>query len=150
MLTDFDKQLLNLIQANIPLVRRPFAALAERLGVDEALVIDRLQMLKEQGYIRRIGPFFDSSRLGYVSTLVALQVEPDRLQQVAEAVNSYQGVTHNYEREGRYNLWFAVLSPDEVVQVKILDEVSRLPGVKRLLNLPALRKYKVNVQFKLE
>lgn len=150
MLSDYDKQLLNLIQGNIPFAKRPFAAIAERLNSDEDTVIERLRNLKDQGYIRRIGPFFDSARLGYVSTLVALRVQPGAVQAVAEAVNLYPGVTHNYEREGKYNLWFAVLSPDRQTQEQVLAEVASLPGVERLLNLPAIKKYKVNVQFTLE
>ncbi|MDR3565355.1 MAG: AsnC family transcriptional regulator [Negativicutes bacterium] len=150
MLSEFDKQLLNQIQGNIPFDKRPFAAVAERLGSDEDTVISRLRDLKERGFIRRIGPFFDSGRLGYVSTLVALEVAAEAVAKVAEAVNAYAGVTHNYEREGRYNLWFAVLSPDREEQEKILAEVAALPGVKQLLNLPASKKFKVNVQFTLE
>jgi siroheme decarboxylase len=149
MLSDFDKQLLNLIQGNIPFSRRPFAVIADRLGSDEDTVISRLGYLKDQGFIRRIGPFFDSARLGYVSTLVALKVEPAAVKAVAEAVNVYPGVTHNYEREGKYNLWFALLSPDRQTQEQVLAQVARLPGVERLLNLPAMKKFKVNVQFTL-
>ncbi|MDT8902331.1 AsnC family transcriptional regulator [Anaeroselena agilis] len=150
MLNDFDKRLLNIIQSDIPLVSRPFAALAERLGADEGTVIDRLRFLRDNGFIRRIGPFFDSGRLGYVSTLVALAVEPDALPAVAAAVNAYPGVTHNYEREGKYNLWFALLSPHMAAQERVLAEVAGLPGIKRLLNLPATKKFKVNVRFTLE
>lgn len=150
MLDDFDKQLLNSIQGDIPLTPRPFAAVAERLGTDEATVVDRLRRLKDGGYIRRIGPFFDSHRLGYVSTLVALAVAPEALPAVAAAVNAYPGVTHNYEREGEYNLWFALLSPDMAAQEEVLAAVARLDGVRELLNLPATRKYKVNVRFTLE
>jgi siroheme decarboxylase len=149
MLSEFDKHLLNLIQGDIPLSRRPFALIAQRLGSDEDTVIERLAFLKDQGYIRRIGPFFDSARLGYVSTLIALKVRSDAVKAVAEAVNVYPGVTHNYEREGRYNLWFALLSPDRKSQERILAEVAGLPGVERLLNLPAMKKFKVNVQFTL-
>jgi siroheme decarboxylase len=149
MLNDFDKKLLNLIQTNLPLAKHPFAIIAEQLGTDEAKVIERLQFLKAQGFIRRIGPFFDSERLGYVSTLVALRVRRDQLQAVAEAVNCYGGVTHNYEREGDFNLWFALLSPSMALQTRILAEIKRIAGVEELLNLPSTKKYKVSVQFKL-
>lgn len=150
MLNDFDKKLLNHIQRNIPFTTRPFATLAERLGTEEDIVIARLRYLKDQGYIRRIGPFFDSARLGYISTLVALEVEPALLQTVAKAINCYPGVTHNYEREGKYNLWFALLTPDDLVQQRILEDVAEMPGVKKQHNLPAIRKFKINVQFNLE
>lgn len=150
MLDDRDKELLNIVQSDIPLEPRPFAAVAGRLGTDEATVISRLKALKAGGFIRRIGPFFDSHRLGYVSTLVALAVEPAKLPAVAAAVNAYAGVTHNYEREGDYNLWFALLTPDLTAQERILAAVARLDGVRELLNLPATRKYKVNVRFTLK
>jgi len=149
LLTDFDKRLLNLIQTDLPLEKRPFATIAERLGTGETEVIERLKFLKEQGFIRRIGPFFDSGRLGYVSTLVALRVRPDRMTAVAKAVNRYSGVTHNYEREGDFNLWFALISPSISSQTKVLAEIEKFAGVEQLISLPATRKFKVSVQFKL-
>ncbi|HWQ60801.1 MAG TPA: Lrp/AsnC ligand binding domain-containing protein [Negativicutes bacterium] len=150
MLSEFDKRLLNIVQSDIPLVSRPFAAVADCLGTDEGTVIERLRFLRDNGFVRRIGPFFDSARLGYVSTLVALAVEPDRLPAVATAVNAFPGVTHNYEREGAFNLWFALLTPDMAAQEKVLADVALLPGVEDMLNLPATKKYKVNVRFTLE
>lgn len=148
-LTSFDKSLLNLLQGNLPVCSHPFAALAEELGTDEQTVLTRLQLLKQEGYLRRIGTFFNSNKLGYKGTLVALRVKPDKIETVAEAINRYPGATHNYEREGRYNLWFTLLTPCLETEKKILDEVEALPGVEDLLNLKANRKYKINVQFKL-
>ena len=149
MLTAFDKALLNIIQTDLPLASHPFGIIAERLGVDESMVIERLRQLKAEGLIRRIGPFFNSNRLGYVSTLVAVQVQKDCMEQVAEAINVYPGVTHNYEREGSFNLWFALLAPNMAEQNKVLAEVKNIAGVEKLLSLPATKKYKVSVQFTL-
>ena len=148
-LTAFDKDLLNLLQGNLPVCSHPFAKLAEELGTDEQTVLSRVQELKAEGYLRRIGTFFDSNNLGYKGTLVALKVAPDKMQTVAEAVNRYPGATHNYEREGRYNLWFTLLSPNLETEARILDEVQALNGVEDMLNLKANKKYKINVQFKL-
>lgn len=148
-LTSFDKDLLNLLQGNLPICRHPFAKMAETLGTDEETLLARLRLLKKEGYLRRIGTFFDSNRLGYGGTLVALRVQPDKIQSVAEAVNRYPGATHNYEREGRYNLWFTLLTPNAEKEKEILAEVEALPGVERLLNLKTTKKYKINVQFKL-
>ncbi|MBQ1335777.1 MAG: Lrp/AsnC family transcriptional regulator, partial [Selenomonadaceae bacterium] len=67
-LSAFDKALLNVLQGNLPLCSHPFAALAEQLGTDEDTVLDRLRTLKREGYLRRIGTFFDSNRLGYRGT----------------------------------------------------------------------------------
>ncbi len=149
MLTDFDKKLLNLIQIDLPLENRPFAILAERLGSEESVVIERLKFLKEQGFIRRIGPFFDSTKLGYIGTLVALEVEPDFIPQVAAVINADGGVTHNYERDGVLNLWFTLFSHTLKTQKETLDKISKLAGVVRMINLPATQKFKVSVQFTL-
>ena len=75
-LTSFDKSLLNLLQGNLPVCSHPFARLAEELGSDEDTVLSRLRELKRNGYLRRIGTFFNSGRLGYKGTLVALRVDP--------------------------------------------------------------------------
>ncbi|MBR2179451.1 MAG: AsnC family transcriptional regulator [Selenomonadaceae bacterium] len=146
----FDKSLLNLLQTNIPICSRPFAAMAQKLNTDEQTVINRLRELKSAGYLRRIGTFFDSNSLGYQGVLVALSVTPEKIQQVAETVNNYPGTTHNYEREGRFNLWFTLLTPNVNLEKKILSEVKSLTGVEDMLCLKSNKKYKVNVQFKLQ
>ena len=149
-LTAFDKELLNLLQGNLPVCSRPFEKLARELGTEESVVLQRVQELKQDGYLRRIGTFFDSNKLGYHGTLVALRVEPEHIPAVADAINGYPGATHNYEREGRYNLWFTLLTPSEQQEKRIIAEVSTLPGVEDVLNLKAHKKYKINVQFKLQ
>ena len=149
LLTDFDKQLLNLLQCNLPVCTLPFAHLGEMLGVSEETVLTRLKELKEEGYLRRIGTFFNSDRLGYHGTLIALCVDAEHLSAVANAVNQYVGVTHNYEREGIYNLWFTLLSPSQAAEQKILSEVTALPGVRSMMNLRANKRYKINVQINL-
>lgn len=149
MLTPFDKKLLDLLQTGLPIASRPFAALAASLGTEEDVVLHRLRALKGEGYLRRVGPFFDSQRMGYGGVLIALQVAPQEMERVATFVNRYPGVTHNYEREGKYNLWFTLLSPNDAAREAVLQEVRALPGVESMMTLVAKKKYKVNVQFRL-
>ena len=148
-LSTFDKALLNLLQSNIPVCNRPFAAMAEKLDADESFVLERVRELKAAGYLRRIGTFFNSNNLGYRGTLVALQVLPSELPQVASAINSYNEVTHNYEREGKFNLWFTLLTLNAARETSILDNIKNLRGVEDMINLKSNRKFKINVQFKL-
>ena len=148
-LTDFDKRLLNILQGNLPLCARPFSRLGEMLDTTEEHVLRRLNELKREGYLRRIGMFFNSEQLGYHGTLIALRVAEGHLADVAQAVNRYVGATHNYEREGDYNLWFTLLTPSRTAEEKILAEVAALPGVEGLMSLKANHRYKINVQFKL-
>ena len=150
MLTAFDKKLLNIIQRNLPISERPFKVLADELGTTEDEVIEHLRDLKRGGYIRRIGPFFDSDKLEYKGTLVALKVKDGCMKATAEAINRYPGATHNYQREGEYNLWFTLLTHSEAKRMQILKEIEALPGVEKLMNLVSNKKYKINVQFKLK
>ena len=146
----FDKALLNLLQGNIPICSRPFAKMAEELGADEETVIKRLRELKAAGYLRRIGTFFDSNKLGYRGALIALQVEESAMKNVAEAINKISGATHNYEREGKFNLWFTLLTSSAEQETKILAAIKSMSGVKKMLKLRSNKKYKINVQFKLK
>jgi DNA-binding Lrp family transcriptional regulator len=148
-LTAFDRALLNIIQTGLPIARRPFAIVADQLGVAESDVIERLEYLKKHDFIRRIGAFFDSEKMGYVGTLAAVKVAGDHIAAVAQAINAYPGVTHNYERTGEYNLWFTLMAPDLKSQQSILDEIAGLPDVVKLINLPAVKKFKISVQFNL-
>ena len=134
----------------MPISERPFLELAKILNTTEDHVLERLRYLKEHGYIRRIGPFFDSGKLEYKGTLVALKVKEGYMQQVAEFINRYPGATHNYEREGEYNLWFTLLTHSEEKRKQILDEIKAQEGVEKLMNLVSNKKYKINVQFKLK
>lgn len=145
----FDRALLNLLQANIPICSHPFAAMAEQLGTDEQTVINRLRELKDAGCLRRIGTFFDSDSLGYKGVLVALAVNPNAIERVANFINQCSGITHNYEREGRFNLWFTLLTPSVETENRILEKIAALDGVDDMIKLKSNKKYKVNVQFKL-
>ena len=149
-LSTFDKALLNLLQGDLPICPHPFAEMARTLGTDEDTILARLRELKAAGFLRRIGTFFDSNQLGYQGTLVALKVEPQEIDAVAQAVNRYPGATHNYEREGAYNLWFTLLTPNAEYESNILAEIRSLRGVEDMLKLKSNKKYKINVQFKLQ
>ena len=106
-----NKNLLNLIQSNFPIESRPFLKIANELDISENQVIDMIKELENDGYIKRIGGIFDSRKLGYSSTLCAIKVPFDRITEVAEIINSYNGVTHNYIRNHSYNMWFTVIAP---------------------------------------
>ena len=146
-LTATDRELLNLIQTDFPRTARPFADIGLQLGLTEAEVLKRVQALKADGLIRRIGGIFDSQKIGFASTLVALQVEEARLEEVSEAVSSHIGVTHNYERRHQFNLWFTLVAPSDEQLQQILSEVKKLPGVVALRNLPSVRFFKIGVNF---
>lgn len=149
-LTALDKKILNLLQGSLQLVPRPFQVIGDALGLTEEQVITRLQILKEAGYIRKIGAFFNSDELGYRGTLVALKVKPELMEETALFINQYPGITHNYQREGEYNLWFTLITPNECLRQDILAQIKALHGVEAMMDLSARKKYKINVQFTLK
>jgi len=144
-----DKQLLHLIQSNFPVVQRPYEAIGQQLGISEQEVLERISRLQQAGIIRRLGGLFDSRKLGYTGTLCALQVPEADIDRVAKIINSYPGITHNYLRNHRYNMWFTLLAPSEQHINEILTEIKQKTGLTELLNLPAVNIFKVRVNFNL-
>lgn len=142
-----DIKLLSMVQEGFPLVKRPFQSLGEALGINEAEVLERMERLKCDGLVRRIGPIMDLRKLGYSGVLVALQVPEDKADQVAEIVNEYEEVSHNYLRpnETGYNLWFTISAKEKRI-LETLDEIRKRTGL-RLLVLPTIRIFKIGVKF---
>lgn len=142
-----DRQLLNLVQKEVPVCAQPYQVLGDKLGISEREVIERLEKLMQQDVIRRLGGVFDSRKLGYKGTLCAIRVPADRIEEVAAVVNGYIGITHNYLRDHQYNMWFTILaqSPDKVDL--ILKEIKETTGIDDVINLPSERFFKVLVNF---
>lgn len=146
-LDDTDKLILNRIQKDFPIVARPYRKIAEELGLAEAEVFARVKKLSDSGIVRRLGANFDSRKLDYKSTLVAMKVPEDRLNEVASLVNAFKGVTHNYLRNGSFNLWFTLIAPSEELLDKALADVKAGAGIETILNLPVTKQFKIEVEF---
>jgi DNA-binding Lrp family transcriptional regulator len=142
-----DREILNIIQTRFPRVTRPFAAIGQEVGLSEEEVISRIAALKESGIVRRIGGIFASDKMGFSSTLVALKVTEDKIDDVAQAVSAYPGVTHNYERAHEFNVWFTLVTRSEEELTETLNAIMDLDGVLKLRNLPALNLFKIGVNF---
>jgi DNA-binding Lrp family transcriptional regulator len=149
---ELDRQLLNSIQADVPLVVRPFGQLAGRLGCDEAAVIKRIAALRQAGIIREISAIFDAVALGYRQALVALGVPADGLDQAGQIAASHPGVSHCYGRSGEMNLWLTLAtSPGSRLGLEASAALlARLSGATRHMVLPTLRRYKLQVRFDME
>lgn len=142
-----DRLILNEIQRNFPVCHRPFLALARRLKISEKEILQRVQRLKEVGIIRRLGASFSARAVGFTSTLCAAKVPKKKIEEFVNVVNTYPGVTHNYEREGDYNIWFTLIAPSKRRIRQILAEISAKTGIREILNLPALKIFKIAVDF---
>src|SRR3972149_2995532 len=106
-----DRRRLNLMQKDVPLVTRPFAEIGERIGMGEDEVLSRSRRLKEDGIIRQISAILVSRRLGYSSTLVAMDIPEEAIEESAGRISEHPGVSHNYKRDNPFNLWFTLTLP---------------------------------------
>ena len=147
-LDDLSRRLIERYQHNLPVCAEPWQAIAEELGCSEAEVLACLQQLAAAGVLSRAGPVFEHSRAG-ASTLVALAVPTERLEQVAALVNRYPEVNHNYLREHDYNLWFVLTGPDQATLQRCLDDIEQSTGLTPL-DLPMRRAYRIDLGFSLE
>ena len=142
-----DSAILNRIQSDFPITSRPFRTVANELGISEQEVLDRVRRMKADGIIRRIGGNFVPGKLGFVSTLCAARVPADQVDQFAEIVNRFPGVTHNYQRDNTYNVWFTFIAPSMEEIEENLKKIARESGIEDILNLPATKVFKIRAEF---
>src|SRR3989339_1011603 len=143
-----NKTLLNNIQMDFRIDPRPFHIIAQKLGLTEAEVIRRIRQMKKDLLIRRIGGNFSPDKLGYYSTLCTARVPEEKIDLFTQIVNSYAGVTHNYQRDHDFNIWFTFIAPSVEIIQKSLKEISEATQVEPILNLPATKVFKISANFK--
>lgn len=144
---DTDLKILASVQEEFPLVSRPFQALGVKLGLGEDEVIGRLEKLEREGLVRRLGPILDIRKLGLSGVLVAVKVSEEEAQVVADVVDLYEEVSHNYLRpnDSGYNMWFTISAKEDRIQ-EILTEIRSRTG-RKILVLPTDRIFKIGVKF---
>jgi DNA-binding Lrp family transcriptional regulator len=145
-LDEVDKKLLNDIQWVFPLADRPYLEIGKKHGLSEDEVMRRIKSLRSMGLVRQINAIFDTRRLGYKSALIAFAVTPEKLDAVADKVNEHPGVSHNYERNHEYNMWFTLAVPPDADMKQELDKMAALDGVVKYRLLPTLKMYKIGVK----
>ena len=144
-----DKEILNEIQWTFPLVPRPYSEIAKKFYVSDEEIMQRLGALKESGIVRQLSAIFDTRRLGYKSALVAMAIEPEKLEHVANQINRHPGVSHNYERNHEYNLWFTLAVPPSSDLKSEIDKFSKLSGIKKSRLLPTIKLFKIGVKLEM-
>lgn len=143
-----DRKLLNLVQSRFPMVDRPYQELGEALGISEQETMERLAVLKRQNVLRQVSAIFDTRRLGYKTTLVAIAYQPDKLHKGALRINRHPGVSHNYAREGSYyNLWFTLAVPPEDDLQATVERMARETEAVSVRVMPTIRFFKIGVNF---
>ncbi|MBF0095091.1 MAG: Lrp/AsnC family transcriptional regulator [Alphaproteobacteria bacterium] len=145
---DLGRRLLDEFQRGFPLTLRPYADVAARLGVDEDTVLDALRALKDMGALTRVGAVFRPGSVG-VSTLAALAVPEEHLEQVAALVSAHPEVNHNYQRDHRFNVWFVATATDRESLKAVIEDIEAETGLD-VLCLPMLESFCLDLGFGLQ
>lgn len=140
-----DSQLLNIIQKDFPIDSKPFEIIANIMNITEDEVLSRIRKLKKEGIIRRLGGIFDSKKLGYVSTLCAVKVQPQKIEEAAAFINTFNEVTHNYLRDNEFNIWFTLIAYSQERIQEILERIQGKFSDCIIINLPSKNLFKINV-----
>ncbi|QZX98462.1 Lrp/AsnC family transcriptional regulator [Halobaculum rubrum] len=144
-LDDVDARLIDDYQSGFPVAERPFRIVGEELGIDEEEALDRVKRLRERGVFRRFGAVLNPPVIGS-STLAAVSAPEDRFEEVAETINGYRQVNHNYRRDHEWNQWFVVTAASRETRDRILAEIEDRTG-REVLNLPMLTDYYIDLEF---
>jgi siroheme decarboxylase len=142
---DIDKAIINQLQQGFPVCESPYRRVAEQLGITETQLLDRLKSLLADGFLSRFGPMYHAEQMGGALTLAALKVPDERFDEVAEIVNAFPEVAHNYARNHALNMWF-VLATEKPEQVQtVIAEIEKQTGLT-VYNMPKISEYFVGLQ----
>ena len=142
---DTDRKLINRLQDGLPVSRRPFDAIAESLGITVDALLERIQQLLDDKVLTRFGPMFNAENLGGALSLCALQVPLARYDEVANQVNAFPEVAHNYERDHLLNMWFVIATEFPEQAATVILEIERTTGC-RVYDMPKQEEFFVGLK----
>ncbi len=140
-----DRQIINQFQGDFPIVDRPFLALAEKLDISESEVMTRIRFMLDDGLLTRFGPLYNIDKMGGTFSLCAMQVPKDNFDNIADIVNQFQEVAHNYERDHRLNMWFVLAAESKSELDETIKRIEQATGLM-VFNFPKQREFYVNFQ----
>lgn len=143
---ELDRQIINKLQGGFPVCERPYLVAAERLGTTESELITRVRCMLDNGLLTRFGPMFHAEKLGGALSLCAMKVPAARFDEVAQRVNAYSQVAHNYERDHEMNMWF-VLATETPEELETTIEAIEHDTALTILSLPKVEEFFVGLHF---
>jgi DNA-binding Lrp family transcriptional regulator len=143
---DIDRAIINSLQGGFPICDQPFSAIAEPLGLSGSKLLARIRKLRDEGIISRFGPMWHAERMGGELTLTAMKVPQDRFDEVADIVNSFPEVAHNYAREHALNMWFVVATEKPGRKAEVLAEIEAKTGLA-VHDMPKIQEFYVGLRF---
>ena len=143
-----EKEILLRVQKNFPLVPKPFEAIADELGIKEEEVLGILQKQKSENIIRQTSAIFDTKKLGYTSSLVAFEIDEDKIDEAVKILNAHPGISHNYERNHNFNIWFTLAVPPntKIGLEQTVEILAQKTNANNFIILPTLKLFKISVK----
>lgn len=142
---DTDRRIIDVLQQGFPVCDSPYAQAARQLGLTGQELIERLHRLLADGVLSRFGPLYHAERMGGALMLAALQVPEQRFDEVADSVNGFPEVAHNYRREHRFNMWFVLASDDPTRIAEVIDSIEKNTGLE-VYEMPKIQEYFVGLR----
>ncbi|SHE19465.1 Lrp/AsnC family transcriptional regulator [methanotrophic endosymbiont of Bathymodiolus puteoserpentis (Logatchev)] len=142
---EIDRAIINTLQVGFPICPSPYKKVAKTLNISEQALIERLQTLLDNGILSRFGPMFHAEQMGGALTLAAIKAPQDNYDTMAEIINSFPEVAHNYAREHVLNMWFvlATETPEQIQQV--INQIEAQTGLT-VYNMPKIQEYFVGLK----
>lgn len=143
-----DEDILRIMQDDIPLVSRPFKAVADKLGVSEEEVMERVRRMIDSGVVRRFSASIRHRKLGIkANPMIVWKVPEERVEEVGRLFSSFDEVTHCYERaiapgKWEYNLYTMVHGYDTDSVEAIARKLAKASGIKEYMMLYSVKEYK--------
>lgn len=143
-----DREVLAALEGGIPIEPRPFESLGRSTGLSEDAFLARTRALLDSGAVKRLAVVFDSRKVGHSTTLVAARAAEGEEPQAVDLLGTYEEVTHNYLRDGSgLDIWFTLVAESRSRIEEILDRLQGSGLFEELVELPSVRKFKVDVRF---
>ncbi|KAA1175924.1 Lrp/AsnC family transcriptional regulator [Marinobacter salinexigens] len=146
--SDLERKIINRLQHGLPMVRHPYAAVAEELGTSEQALLDTLKSLLDRRILSRFGPMFHAGEMGGGLSLVAMRVPEETFDRVVGQVNAFDEVAHNYRREHELNMWFVVATETPEGVDEVLRQIEETTGFP-VYNMPKEEEFHVRLHFKI-
>jgi len=147
-LTDTDKLIINQLQGGFPVHEQPWKIVSDQLNIDENTLIDRIQQMIDAGIISRFGPLYNAHKMGGGLTLAALQADDNRFNEIADIVNSFDEVAHNYRRDHKLNMWFVIATQRPEQIEKVIEKIEELSQCT-VYNMPKQAEYFLGLKLEL-
>jgi len=144
-LTELDRRIINTMQGGFPLTDTPYGDMAGELGISEDALLERLRELLDMRVLTRFGPMYQIERMGGKFVLAAMAVPEDRFDRVAEQVNAFPEVAHNYRREHAFNMWFVLATETPEGINRAIERIESDTGLP-VYPFPKLQEYFVEMK----